>query len=280
LGIFRRFGNAVGRDESTTKMGTYFCASPEWKRRMNSTKDNSGRPRVLTDRLRPVSHTKLHEQIVAQIQELIHSGNLQHGDRLPPERELAAIFGVSRHSVREAMRRLEQQGMLKSRVGSGTFVILDESCPLSEFLSVAIHREKSKISDIFQFRRMIEPQIARLAAQNADSADIVRLERIVRDQMQSLDDPVLAGEHDQAFHIALARATGNSVLFHIVERIADVLRYIRDEVSQTAQRQHLSLKGHQTLLAAIREGDPEAAQTAMEKHLATIEQTVLNHGGT
>ncbi|BBO71039.1 GntR family transcriptional regulator [Desulfosarcina alkanivorans] len=227
--------------------------------------------------LRPVTHTKLHEQIVAQIQDLIQSGNLKHGDRLPPERELSAIFGVSRHSVREAVRRLEQQGMLKSRAGSGTFVVLDEACPLSQFLAVAVHREKSKISEIFQFRRMIEPQIARLAAINATPSDIRHLEQILRDQMQSLDDPVLAGTHDQAFHVALARATGNSVLFHIVERIGDVLRFIRDEFSQTAARQKLSLRGHEDLLAALREKDPEKARTAMEKHLAAIEQTMLDN---
>lgn len=225
--------------------------------------------------LRPVTHTKLHEQIVSQIKDLIQSGNLLHGDRLPPERELSAIFGVSRHSVREAMRCLEQQGMLKSRAGSGTFVILDETCPLSEFLMVAVHREKSKISEIFQFRRMIEPQIARLAARNANQPDILQMEQIVRDQMLSLDDPVLTGAHDQAFHIALAHATGNSVLFHIVERITDVLGFIRDEVSQTAQRRKLSLEGHQHLLSAIREEDPEKAQKAMENHLAEIEQTML-----
>jgi GntR family transcriptional repressor for pyruvate dehydrogenase complex len=240
---------------------------------------NNDRSRDAAQRLRPVTPTKLHEQIVAQIQELIHSGNLKHGDRLPPERALSSIFGVSRHSVREAIRCLEQQGTLKSRAGSGTFVILDESCPLSEFLAVAVHREKSKIADIFQFRRMIEPQIARLAASNADHADISQMERIIGDQMQSLNDPVLAGAHDQAFHIALARATGNSVLFHIVERIADVLNFIRDEVSQTAQRQQLSLEGHQSLLAAIRDGDPGKAQKAMENHLATIEQAMLDNSG-
>lgn len=230
--------------------------------------------------LRPVTHTKLHEQIVAQILDLIKSGNLQHGDRLPPERELSTIFGVSRHSVREAMRRLEQQGILKSRAGSGTFVILDESCSLSEFLAVAVHGEKSKISEIFQFRRMIEPQIARLAARNAEPSDMLHMEQIVLDQMRSLEDPMLSGTLDQAFHIALARATGNSVLFHIVQRIADVLSFIRDEGSQTAQRQELSLEGHQALLSAIREGDPEKAQKAMENHLSTIEQTMLDNKET
>jgi len=229
--------------------------------------------------LRPVSHTKLHEQIVAQIQDLIQSGNLKHGDRLPPERELSDIFGVSRHSVREAVRRLEQKGMLKSRAGSGTFVVLEDARPLSEFLAVAVHQEKSKISEVFQFRRMIEPQIARLAAMNTAPSDIRHLERILQDQMQSLDDPVRAGTYDQAFHVALARATGNSVLFHIVERIGDVLRFTRDEFFQTAARQKLSLQGHQDLLSALRKKDPEKARAAMENHLAAIERTMLDNEG-
>jgi GntR family transcriptional repressor for pyruvate dehydrogenase complex len=234
--------------------------------------------RSAADNLRPVTHTKLHEQIVSQIQDLIQSGNLQPGDRLPPERALSEIFGASRHSVREAIRCLEQQGMLKSRVGSGTFVILDDSSPLSEFLAVAVHREKHKIAEIFQFRRMIEPQIAGLAAQHATLPDTLHLEAIVRDQSQALHDSVLTGAYDQKFHIALARATKNSVLFHIVERITDVLTHVRDKASQTDYRKKRSLEGHQTILLAIREGDPEKARRAMEKHLAVIEQTIIDNG--
>ena len=121
----------------------------------------------LTKTLQAVAKTKLHEQIVNQVQVLIEKGRLKHGDQLPPERELASIFKVSRHTVREAIRILEQKKILKSRPGSGTFIILEDESSVVEFMARAIFREKNTLSEIFQFRELLEPQIAGLAAQNA-----------------------------------------------------------------------------------------------------------------
>jgi len=106
----------------------------------------------LANDLQAVTKTKLHEQIVNQVQALIEKGRLKYGDRLPPERELATIFKVSRHSLREAIRILEQKKVLKSQPGSGTFIILEDESSVVEFLAKAIHREKNTLSEIFQFR--------------------------------------------------------------------------------------------------------------------------------
>ena len=97
----------------------------------------------LTNTLKAVTKTKLHEQIVNQIQALIDKGRLRHGDQLPPERELATIFKVSRHSVREAIRILEQKRILKSRPGSGTYIILEDASSVVDFLARAINQEKN-----------------------------------------------------------------------------------------------------------------------------------------
>lgn len=106
----------------------------------------------LTNTLTAVTKTKLHEQIVIQIPALIDKGRLKHGDQLPPERELATIFTVSRHSVREAIRVLEQKNILKSRPGSGTYINLEDESSVVEFLDRAIDREKHTMAEIFQFR--------------------------------------------------------------------------------------------------------------------------------
>ena len=177
----------------------------------------------LTNTLKAVTKTKLHEQIVIQIQALIDKGRLKHGDQLPPERELATIFKVSRHSVREAIRILEQKRILKSRPGSGTYIILEDESSVVDFLARAINQEKNTISEIFQFRELLEPQIAGLAAQNAAAEDLSILQDILQCQQKELDDNAASKDLDQDFHRALAKATGNSVLLQVVELLDHIL---------------------------------------------------------
>ena len=144
----------------------------------------------LTQNLQAGAKTKLHEQIVEQVQLLIEKGRLKHGDQLPPERELASIFKVSRHTVREAIRILEQKKILKSRPGSGTYIILEDESSVVELLARAIFREKNSLSEIFQFRELLKPQIAGLAAQNATQKDISVLDDILNRQKKSLATPL------------------------------------------------------------------------------------------
>jgi GntR family transcriptional regulator, transcriptional repressor for pyruvate dehydrogenase complex len=225
--------------------------------------------------LKAVQKTKLYQQIAAQIQDLIENGKLKEGDQLPPERELAEIFQVSRHPVREAIRTLEQKNILHSRVGSGTYVILGNERSVINFLAQAIHKEKGKLADIFQFRRMIEPQIARMAAENASREDIEAIARIVHDQRHATEDLEKFITLDQAFHLALAKATGNDILFSIVERINDILSVSRAKYSQSPTRIEHSLKGHESILETVSMGNPELASQAMYQHIEQVENAVL-----
>jgi GntR family transcriptional repressor for pyruvate dehydrogenase complex len=227
-----------------------------------------------TSNLRAVRKTRFYEQIAAQIQELIEQGKLKHGDQLPPERELAKIFRVSRHSVREAFRTLEEKSLLRSRVGSGTYVILEDEPSVVHLLTRAIQKEKGKLADIFQFRRMIEPQIARGAAENASRKDIGAISKILKYQRETKGDIEDFIELDKAFHLALAKATGNEVLYHIVERINDILSESRAKVLQNPTRMKHSLKGHEKILEALLRGDPGKADHAMRNHLLDVERVV------
>lgn len=232
--------------------------------------------KTLTDNLQAVTKTKLHEQIVNQLQALIKKGRLKHGDQLPPERELAKIFKVSRHSVREAIRILEQKKVLKSRPGSGTFIILENESSVVEFLANAIHSEKNTLSEIFQFRELLEPQIAGLAAQNASKKDILVLEDLLERQQNERKDTIVSKELDEKFHIALAKATGNSVLLQVVELIGHILLKSRHEHSQSPYRNKLSIKGHKKILNTIKNGDSKAANKLMADHLQTIRALVIS----
>ena len=228
-----------------------------------------------TQNLKAVKKTKLHEQIVNQIQALIDKGRLKHGDQLPPERELATIFKVSRHSLREAIRILEQKKVLKSRPGSGTYIILEEESVVVEFIATAINREKNTLDEIFQFRELLEPQIAALAAQNATHADHEVLQDLL-DRQQKEPDKEIAKGLDQDFHLALARATGNAVLLQIVELLGHIFSKSRHADSQSPHRSRLSIQGHQAIVEAIKDANPKAARDLMAAHLGTIREFVLS----
>jgi len=230
----------------------------------------------LTNTLKPVTKTKLHEQIVIQIQALIDKGRLKHGDQLPPERELATIFKVSRHSVREAIRSLEQKKVLKSRPGSGTYIILENELSVVEFLAGAINHEKHTISEIFQFRELLEPQIAGLAAKNATEADLLILQDILQRQQMEIDNNNTLKTLDEDFHLALAKATGNSVLLQVVALLGHVFKKSRHEYSQSPRRNQLSVKGHQEIIKAVKNGDPAVAQELMAEHLNAIRNLVIS----
>jgi GntR family transcriptional repressor for pyruvate dehydrogenase complex len=230
---------------------------------------------TMTGTLKAVRKTKLHEQIVKQIQALIDTGRLKHGDQLPPERELATIFKVSRHSLREAIRILEHKKILKSRPGSGTYIILEEESAVVDFLATAINKEKSTLDEVFQLRELLEPQIAALAAQHATPADHEVLQDIIERQQDERSGEV-SGKLDQEFHLALARATGNAVLLQIVELLGHVFSKSRHEYAQSTHLHRLSLQGHLDIVKAVSDGDPEAARECMAAHLNTIRDYVLS----
>ena len=230
----------------------------------------------LTGNLKAVTKTKFHEQIVDQVQALIEKGRLKHGDQLPPERELAVIFKVSRHSVREAIRVLEQKKVLKSRPGSGTFIILENESSVVESLTNAILREKNTLSEIFQFRELLEPQIAGLAARNAKKKDIMVLEDLLEQQQKELGNTLVSKELDEKFHLALAKATGNSVLLQVVELFNHILLKSRHEDYQSPHRNKLSIKGHKKIVNAIKYGDSKAANKLMAAHLQAIRELVIS----
>lgn len=236
--------------------------------------ENSGTN--LAGALKAVTKTKLHEQIADQIRELIDNGHLKHGDRLPPERELATIFKVSRHSVREAIRTLEQKNTLKSKPGSGTYVALEDESSVVEFLSRAINKEKHTLAEIFQFRELLETQIAGLAAQKAGLADLAVLQDILQRQNHALDDSNRFKTLDEEFHLALARATGNSVLLQVIGLLDHLFKQSRQANYRSARRNRLSIKGHRKIITAVKDGDAEAARAFMADHLHSIRNLVIS----
>jgi DNA-binding transcriptional regulator YhcF (GntR family) len=156
--------------------------------------------------LRAVKRKRIHEDIVAQIRRHVVDGRLQPGDRLPSERVLSARFRVSRASVREAIRALESVGLVQILSGDGTYVASGLDVLLGAWRS-STPQKKDALRDAFEARKIIEPEIAALAASRATDAEIRRMEAILAQQAERVAGGQTGVELDSAFHSLLAHST-------------------------------------------------------------------------
>jgi GntR family transcriptional repressor for pyruvate dehydrogenase complex len=223
-----------------------------------------------------IRKTKVYEQIAQQIQRLICDGFLKPGDKLPPERELAEIFHVSRGSLRDAVRALEVTGLVEPRQGEGTVVRAPSADSLINPLTTVLLRQRVFVSELLEFRAMIEPVLARRAAQHASAEDLERMEKILRRQQEKVDRGELAIEEDSEFHNMIAHAAKNSVVLNVLDAFMDLLRESREKSLQVDGRLQESLEGHRQIFHAIQQHDPAGAENAMRRHIERIEGIVLN----
>jgi GntR family transcriptional repressor for pyruvate dehydrogenase complex len=232
--------------------------------------------------LKPVEKKKAYEDIVQQIRTLIEEGNLKRNDQLPSERDLSETFRVSRTTVREAIRTLESMKLLQSRQGDGTYVLVSSAEALIQPLATALFKEKDDIRDIFTMRKIIEPHVAELAAENATPQEMEELERILRKQEECIGQGENIIETDSAFHNLMAKATKSRVIERLIIALIDLLKQTREQYlsdDENDERARISLKGHQRILAAIKQGNREAARTSMTDHLEGVEKIIFHKRG-
>ena len=222
---------------------------------------------------RTIERRSLYQDIVRQIQELVRDGTLKPGDRLPSERELADRLQVSRGSLREAIRALELQGLVVSRPGAGTFVSSESLDTLVSMIASSRTQENGSLTSVFEVRRLLEPQIASLAAERAGPEDIEQMLNALRDQQDQIGRGQTGVEGDTAFHFAIAQATHNWALLKVMSTIADTLRQSRDRALQTPGRPQRSLASHRYILEMIQARDGVGARSAMEHHILEVEPT-------
>ena len=229
--------------------------------------------------LQNITPRRLHEDLVSQFQDLINTGALVSGQRLPSERDLANQFNVSRSSVREAIRSMELQGLVSIKPGSGTFVS-DKNASISDLVSSAIKAKSKQISDIFEIRRLLEPAIAGLAASRASKSDIEEMRNILQKQKIQVQNGETGVESDTEFHFALAKSTHNMALVNMVSAISDILSTSRDISLQAPGRPQRSLHSHSQIVDMIEDHDSDQAIAAMNHHLTVVEpvpETVENN---
>ena len=209
------------------------------------------------------------EEVVARLRDMIHSGELALGDRLPPERDLAKLLGVSRPTLRAGIRSLTAVGILQSKQGAGTFVAEAEASPTLDGgalrLMSALHGFTS--DEMFEARLALEMSIAALAAERASSEDMAKLAEEVAGMYASLEKPEQYLVHDMQFHQSVAAASGNRILTALMNMVATILFDYRSKTVKRAIDLKDSAEQHHNIYRAIREHDPEAARQAMRVHL-------------
>ena len=224
--------------------------------------------------IEPIRRSRLYQGIVEQIEGLLERGDIRPGDQLPPERQLADQFQVSRASVREALRTLELLGIVETRPGGGTFVRRTAPDDLARPLTSLMARGHT-VADVIEVRGLIEPALAALAAERITAAQLAELEEIFAEQERKVVDAEPWAEEDTRFHEAIGHAARNELLTTMLGVVWDVLRESREQWLQTNQRAHASLDAHRRILAALSARDGDAARRAAADHIKAVGEGIL-----
>lgn len=212
------------------------------------------------------------EGVIAEVRGAIERGDLKPGDRLPPERDLARRFGVSRPTVRSALKALSAMGVMQARRGAGTFITAGPPALDSGALRYLAALHGFTRRQMFEARMALEVAVAGYAAERAGPERLIGISDETTAMFASLDNPRAFLEHDIQFHRAVAAAAGNPVLAAVVEMVSATFLEARRDRIEFAQDLKPTADEHRAIYLAIRAGEPERARQAMLDHLQRAER--------
>jgi GntR family transcriptional repressor for pyruvate dehydrogenase complex len=218
----------------------------------------------------PIESQRLYSVVVDHITESILSGEMQPGDRLPIESELADQFNVSRTVIREAIKTLSAQGLVQVAPRRGTIITEPPIDTIIQNIQLRLKLEDASFDDLLFSRRLLEVPIARLAAENANSHNLKVLEKHLLGMQDNLNDIDLFIFHDTAFHVEMARATQNLVLTLLIQIIVDLLGESRQIAVRVRGVTKRALEYHQKIFKAIQMKDSEEAAKLMDEHILQV----------
>jgi GntR family transcriptional repressor for pyruvate dehydrogenase complex len=212
-------------------------------------------------------------KIINQIKEQISSGDLQPGDRLPPERQLAEMMGVNRHTVREALKTLEYMGVVECKTGRGTIINnLGQDLLIDQISQAAGFSPQQLLADVMELRLLLEPGIAALAAERATEQDLTAMQEAMNDLEREFDNGCLGTDADERLHIALAKATHNATIYRLAGPMLKMLEQYREKSLRIRTRRSETLQEHTKIFEAVKNRQPEAASKAMVEHLNKVKR--------
>lgn len=226
----------------------------------------------------PVKNQKVYEVVIEQIKEMIKTGKLKKGDKLPPERELVEELKVSRASIREALRALEILGLVESRHGDGNFIRDNFEDSLLEPVSLMFMLEESSPKDILELRMVLETETAMLAAERID-ADTLNGIKLIIDKFKATTDEKLNTELDVEFHHKIAQASKNLLLVNILSATSVLIdTFIIDarcKIMKDENNKEKLVKQHESIYEALLNGDAADAAERMREHLEFINKSIF-----
>ncbi|MCW2946406.1 MAG: hypothetical protein JWR24_3123 [Actinoallomurus sp.] len=227
--------------------------------------------------IEPVRRLKVADSVAAQLESLISRGDYNPGDKLPPERVLAERFGVGRSSMREAIRIVEANGLLRTDHGVGVFVVRNKkSAP--EMSQLLVFHDFT-VPELFEARLSLEPEAARLAAKRITPQEMAELERILAAEA----DPDLSDDEfvklDVALHRTIVSATKNTLLQRLLEIIEPLFFAYSQRVIQLPGRRAHARAGHERIVEAIIGRRARDARNAAVRHIRDVERDIVEHIG-
>lgn len=221
----------------------------------------------LSSEIHPMQSEDLTARLVRELRSWFYRGLIKPGERLPPERQLAANLRVSRTSLRHATRVLQLMGLLEVKHGSGTYLANVSENILSQPEDLLVPLRGISFAELFEARRAMEAEAAAGAALRATKNDLQKLNKELELMRSSVHDPDRYLQHDQAFHRQIAVASGNAVFLWFFEMICKLIMPAWAARSKTRKLEE-TLAEHSAIVQTLELRDPEAARVAMLKHLA------------
>jgi len=223
---------------------------------------------------KPKERLRVAQEVTERLRTLILTHQVHPGDKLPPERKLAETLGVNRATLREAMKNLEQAGLIHIRQGDGTRVLDFVQTAGLDLLRHLVHGEGrlNLVRDILEFRQIVGREVARLAAERAGPAELDELQEIARRETGTAELTLL---QDLDFYVALARATRNLVFSLLLNTVAATARSLKGLLSDAIPTEAEVRHHHQAVIAAIEARDPDAACRASDQHLCRGKEHLL-----
>ncbi|KAJ53516.1 GntR family transcriptional repressor for pyruvate dehydrogenase complex [Clostridium tetanomorphum] len=218
----------------------------------------------------PIRNTKVYEQVIFQIKDMIDRGILKKGDKLPSEREMVEKLQVSRTSIREALRSLEIIGLIESRQGEGNFIRSSFENSLIEPLSIMFMLQDSKSEEILELRISIERETALLAAQRITDEELEEIELLV-EKLKELKEGEEMAKVDREFHYKIAQASKNFLILSIFNAMSSLMetciKDARKNILIKKDNKEILFKQHEDIYKALLDRDGEKALQAMKTHL-------------
>jgi GntR family transcriptional repressor for pyruvate dehydrogenase complex len=212
--------------------------------------------------------------VADRLEDFVLQRGFRPGDRLPSERDLGELFGVSRTVLREAVKLLNQKGLVRSSVGRGLYVAEPGAGALSSSIDTLLQLKLGRFDHILEVRAALEDLSSRAAAQRRTPDDLVAMHAALEEMDRLLDQPVLFIRSDLIFHLALARATHNPLLLGMVEPTMTLMQHVRERMVNLPDAATGAQKNHRRIYAAVEAADPVEAGAAMAEHLQHVERVL------